>query len=103
IGAPIYGMILSGYLIKEVYLISKGAAFNLARNAMMLVTASSWYVGIVVAQGDLVFTMTNVIAHGLPYIALTCVYKDSEAARMKQRSWYRGSRLLWVIGLLLLI
>jgi len=103
VGARMYGLILCSYVVKEIYLAGKGTAFNLPRNAMVLITASSWYVGIVIAQGDLVFTMTNVIAHGIPYIALTCIYKDGEAARMKQRSWYRGSGLLWIIGLLLII
>jgi hypothetical protein len=51
-------------------------------------------VGIVVAAGDLVFTLTNVVAHGIPYIALTFTF----AQRRDQR--WQNTRSLFVLRLL---
>lgn len=50
---------------------------NWGRLAVGLGTAATWWVGIVLAQGDFAFTVTNVIAHGAPYIAL--VYANARA------------------------
>jgi len=37
-------------------------------------TALIWYVGIVYCNSDFDFTLTNVLAHGIPYLALTWGY-----------------------------
>ena len=47
---------------------------NLPKNLLLLGTAASWYVGIVYLNSDLAFTLTNVVAHGVPYIALIWLY-----------------------------
>ncbi len=36
----------------------------------VLGTAATWWIGIVFARSDLAFTLTNVVAHGIPYLAL---------------------------------
>lgn len=103
VGKWCYAAVLTTYLLKELWLYITTRQFNLPRNAMMLITAASWYVGIVVAQGDLVFTLTNVVAHGIPYIALTFVYKNAETIRFnKARSWFRWRWLPLTAGLLIL-
>ena len=71
---PLYIALFAAYLAKEVALIYRTRSINWPRNALILGTALSWYVGIVAAAGDLVFTLTNVVAHGIPYMALTCIY-----------------------------
>lgn len=50
--------------------------FPTARFVLILSTALSWSLGIVFLEGDLAFTATNVIAHGIPYYAL--VYKEQK-------------------------
>lgn len=42
-------------------------------------TALTWYVGIVWTNSDFQFTVTNVIVHGLPYMALLWVYTRERA------------------------
>src|SRR5687768_16943831 len=42
----------------------------------MLGTYASWYVGIVAFQADLIFTLLNVVAHGIPYMALIWIYGE---------------------------
>ena len=75
---PVYMMILGTYLMKEGWLAVGGGQFNIPRNAIVIGTALSWYVGIVVANGDLIFTLTNVVAHGIPYMALTFIFSRGE-------------------------
>lgn len=41
--------------------------------AMVLLPAANWYLGIVLFNDDRVFTVTNVLLHGVPYLALVWV------------------------------
>jgi hypothetical protein len=41
--------------------------------AMVLVPALNWYLGIVAFDDDRIFTLTNVVMHGVPYIALVWI------------------------------
>ncbi len=103
VGAPLYGLVLLAYFFKEVWLAHSGQGCNLPRNGVVCGTAFSWFVGIVVANGDLVFTLTNVVAHGLPYIALTTLYKRAEdVRRARPHSWFSARYLPASIGLLCL-
>jgi hypothetical protein len=45
----------------------------------MIGTAASWYLGIVVFNGDLAFTCLNVISHGIPYMALVWCTEKKDA------------------------
>lgn len=74
-----YGAILAAYAVKEAMLLRRGADFNLSRNLLLLGTATSWFIGIVLFDNDLVFTATNIIAHGVPYIALIWGYGRNQA------------------------
>ena len=94
VGLPLYIALFMAYIAKELVLSYQSRSINLPRNALVLGTALSWYVGIVVASGDLVFTLTNVVAHGIPYMALTCIY----ARRRDERA--NNSRSLFVLRLL---
>jgi len=86
---PFYVAILVGYCIKESFLIARYRAVNVPRNALIFGTAASWFVGIVVASGDLVFTLTNVVAHGVPYVALTCIFaRRRDQQRNARRSLF---------------
>lgn len=70
----IYLVILLLYAGKEIWLILARKHINLPRNLLILGTALSWYVGIVWLNNDLAFTFSNVVAHGVPYIALIWLY-----------------------------
>jgi hypothetical protein len=58
------------YVLSEIYLFIRLRYFNIPRFLLVIGTAGSWYVGIVLYDGDLSFTALNVIAHGIPYMAL---------------------------------
>ncbi len=66
------------YVCKEIWMLLKGYAFNIPRNMIMLGTLLSWYLGIVYFNGDLIFTLLNVIGHGIPYMALVWIYGQKE-------------------------
>lgn len=62
------------YGVKEWHAFKQGRDFNLPKNLLVTGTLVSWYSGIVVFNADMAFTATNVIAHGIPYIALIWIY-----------------------------
>ncbi len=74
-----YGFCLLAYLVKEIRFSMEGRPFNLPKNLILLGTILSWGIGIVWMNGDLAFTATNVLAHGIPYMALIWFYGRKKA------------------------
>ena len=70
VGFVFYGGIMLAFITKEVLTTMKGNRPNLPKVAIIAGTAISWYCGIVLFNGDMAFTLLNVVAHGLPYVAL---------------------------------
>jgi hypothetical protein len=102
IALPLYLALIVTYIAKEIWLQSRRHTFNIPRNAMVLGTGLSWYIGIIATNGDLVFTLTNVVAHGVPYIALTCIYQRRRDQQLRHRwSLFVPPLLPLAIGLLL--
>lgn len=81
-----YCAILAAYVVKEAILLHRGICFNLPRNLLLVGTAGSWFIGIVLFDNDLLFTGTNIIAHGIPYIALIWGYGRNQARLQGRRS-----------------
>jgi hypothetical protein len=70
----LYAVVLSLYIAKEINLCMTYKVFNIPRNLTLAGTALSWYVGIVAFNNDLIFSATNILAHGIPYYALIWAY-----------------------------
>jgi hypothetical protein len=70
----LYGAIAVAYIGKEVALWNQTKYFNLPRNLLIVGTALSWWTGIVWLNSDMAFTLTNVVSHGIPYMALVWLY-----------------------------
>lgn len=68
------------YLGKEVFLFLKTGFSNIPKNLIVIGTAVSWWVGIVALNSDIAFTMTNVVTHGVPYMALIWLYHHNKTA-----------------------
>ncbi len=66
----LYAAILITYAVKVAYLAFKHSYFNIPKNAVVAGTALSWYFGIIYFNNDLVFTMLNIVSHGIPYMGL---------------------------------
>ena len=73
-----YFVIMSAFAGKELYKVYRSRTFNIPKNLIVIGTYVSWYVGIVAFQGDLIFTLLNVVAHGIPYIALIWIHGEKK-------------------------
>ena len=66
---PVYWLLLVVYAVRSAraWLAGRG---NPGKDLVVVTTAVCWYVGIVAFNSDYAFTVTNVIIHGVPYLAL---------------------------------
>lgn len=104
LSGAMYVAVLILYAAKELFLWRQFKLFNKARNLLVAGTALSWFVGIVWAGGDLSFTFTNVIAHGVPYLALIWIFRRNQAARQKRGDWlFTPGALPVYLGILVLM
>jgi hypothetical protein len=76
---PVYAAIIATYTIKEWLLWRRTGRVNVPRNLLLAGTALSWWTGIIVLDSDLAFTATNVLAHGIPYMALIWLFGRNQA------------------------
>jgi len=70
----LYFMIVSVYIIKEIISWIKSRFINAPKLLIVSGTLVSWYFGIVYFNGDMAFTLLNVVSHGIPYMALIWIY-----------------------------
>ncbi|MCU0434261.1 MAG: hypothetical protein MUC87_12455 [Bacteroidia bacterium] len=70
----VYLALMLAWAIKEVWQFAAKGIFNLPRTVLVAGTALSWYFGIVYFNGDMTFTLLNVVSHGIPYMALIWFY-----------------------------
>ncbi len=96
----LYVLIAISYVVKEIYVYRQSETFNLPKNLLIAGTYASWYLGIVVFRGDLIFTLFNVIAHGIPYMAL--VYFFSRKKVQKGPSFIWQSVVIFVLTIVVL-
>ena len=71
IAAVLWIGLLAAYVLRAL---ATGVSKNPGKHLIVATTALTWYVGIVATSTDFQFTVTNVLVHGLPYIALLFVY-----------------------------
>lgn len=102
----IYFGILILYVIRTIVLSVRNRFFNIPKNAIIIGTALSWYFGIVYFNNDLVFTLLNVVSHGIPYMALIYLREIDQKAHqestfLKSLKEFKG--FLIYVGILLII
>ena len=76
------------YLGKEIWLSRQARRINWPRNLLLAGTMLSWGVGIIALDSDLAFTATNVIAHGIPYMALIWIYGRNHGRLEADRTYF---------------
>jgi hypothetical protein len=74
----IYYLVIAVYVVKEIYTVYKTRSFNIPKTAVIAGTIVSWYFGIVYFNGDMAFTLLNVVSHGIPYMALIWLYGQKQ-------------------------
>lgn len=91
---PVYWGMLAIYAAHSVHRWTAGRA-NPGKDVVVVTTAVCWYVGIITFNSDYAFTVTNVVIHGVPYIALVHWYAAKSRGTEPRRS--SGWRLLVTI------
>jgi len=108
----IYATCLFAYATAESLLTFRSGKFNLPKNLLVVGTVVSWYVGIICFNGDLAFTLTNVISHGVPYMCLIWIYGHNKSALkprekllpfLKARTFFSAAGVPLFIGVLFLL
>lgn len=89
IAEPIYWTALVAYAFRSSYLWLVRREGNLGKDIVVATTAACWYVGIVAFNSDYAFTVTNVIIHGVPYLALIYWYSRIRMSETNGRGVYR--------------
>lgn len=71
----LYCAALGGFLVKEAMRWKDTGALNTGKVLLLVATAAAWGTGIILFNGDLTFTIINIVAHGVPYMALVWIYQ----------------------------
>lgn len=110
VATALYIIIAAIYLVKEIYISYANKQINLPKNAVVVGTFLSWYFGIVYFNGDMAFTLLNVVSHGIPYMALIWLYGEKQYGKtaINQSSKllqfiFRRKMILAFIGIIFLL
>lgn len=81
-------LLLAAFFAREAWRWLGARQVRLGKAVVVAVTALTWYVGVVGAESDFVFTANNVIPHGVPYAYL--LYRYTRARAAERRNWSMG-------------
>ncbi|ARK10675.1 hypothetical protein A6C57_10230 [Fibrella sp. ES10-3-2-2] len=99
LGVAYVGLVLA-YVGQEVRQFIQYRKWNVPKQGLVLGTALSWCVGIIWFNGDLTFTLLNVVAHGIPYMALIWVSnRRTMPVQLQTKIW----GVFLFVGLLVLL
>jgi hypothetical protein len=106
----VYLALLAIYVGRALAQVARRQPVSWGKHLVVVTTAVLWYVGIVATNNDYTFTITNVLIHGIPYMALVFVYarnaaREPGAERGASARLLRGARgiviflsTLWLIA-----
>lgn len=77
------GLALLAYAARALAQLARGEAIPWGKHLLVGSTALCWWLGIVAYDSDYVFTVTNVLIHGIPYVALIWRYGARRFARKR--------------------
>lgn len=86
----IYVVAIGAFLIKEAIRWKQTGKMNAGKTLLLVATAAAWGTGIILFNGDLTFTLINIISHGIPYMALIWIYQY----RKRSNTANAGNRFL---------
>ncbi len=88
IARPVYYLALGVYAARSAYGWMVRGEGNPGKDIVMVTTVVCWYVGIVAYNSDYAFTVTNVLIHGVPYLALVWWYAQQQRRAAGARASY---------------
>lgn len=77
--APAYWAVLFVFLLRQAMRWRETGAWSTGKVLLVLTTWLCWWFGIIATDSDAVFTLTNVLIHGIPYDYLTFRYARRRA------------------------
>lgn len=92
---PVYWIALGAYVVRSAYRWFVNDEINPGKDIVVATTAVCWYTGIVAFNSDYAFTVTNVIIHGVPYLALVYWYARGQGKKLNPLSFLAT---LWLIA-----
>jgi hypothetical protein len=102
-GRVAYAAVATAWAASLAWRLAGGQAISVPRQLLVLGSAVSWWVGIVGRGGDLAFTVTNVVAHAVPYFALVWLYGANRESRERRRRWFVPLAAPLLLGFLVLL
>ena len=75
----LYAGIFAAWIVKEIARSRAGRPVSWGKVLIVLSTAATWILGVVVFDSDYAFTVTNVFVHGIPYMGLVWFTSRSRA------------------------
>lgn len=66
---PVHLAITVAYVVRQAQLLLRGRPVSHGKNLVVATTWLAWHGGIVWLDSDYAFTVTNVLVHGIPYLA----------------------------------
>lgn len=84
-------VLLAAFALRHGWEALRHRRVQVGKVLVVATTAATWYVGIVGTNSDFDFTVTNVVVHGVPYLALVWAYGQARRAEAPQ---IPGSRLV---------
>ena len=99
-----YAAVLGAFACRQLVRRRLALEVHPGKIAVIAATAVAWYAGIVATNSDFAFTITNIAAHGIPYLALVWLYGNRTWKDGSWREvWHRPAALGLFVGALLLI
>jgi hypothetical protein len=95
----LYAAAIGLFVVRQIQIAATGRALNWGKIGIVASTAATWAVGIVLLNSDFAFTVTNVVAHGVPYMGLVWLYGRRKWT--DDRSWLRSIHRPAAVGLFL--
>src|SRR5215212_2435546 len=100
---PLYCLALGAYAVRSAHAWLVLGRGNPGKDLVVLTTAVCWYAGIVAYDSDYAFTVTNVLLHGVPYVALVWFYARARSAQTGKvyrvlARWPVFLATLWVLA-----
>ncbi len=99
VGNYVYWAIVGFWLFKQWQAAQKGETISTGKVLWLATTALNWWLGIVYFNSDLVFSVSNVVAHGVPYIALIYYYGKRKTELKTGQPMVISKRLKWILAL----
>ena len=99
----VYWGIMAVWTINQFRKRTEHGSISTGKILWVLTTALNWWFGIVYFNSDLIFSISNVVAHGIPYIALVYYYdvnKTAVISKLKPRIPYLIKRLAIILAVI---